>query len=294
MAPANGWFATRELERGVWLVAEPVHVNCFLVAGRERAVLIDSGLGIADIRPIVESLTDLDVMVANTHHHWDHVGGNDRFSEVAIHELGEEHLRAGDDLAFAAEYVAFTRELLERFAEFKALDRLFYELLADETTPRPLPEGFDPASWRIAPCVPTRLLRDGDEIDLGGRTLRVLHTPGHTPDSVCYLDEANGLLFGGDTYNTGPIYAHMPDSELEAFASSTQRIAAMADGIRTVYMAHVTRYAENTAFVREVADGFDAIQAGDVQWEDAYDDAGEPVRACWFARFGVFARPGAV
>ena len=75
MAPATGWFATRELERGVWLVAEPVHVNCFLVAGRERAVLIDSGLGIADIRPIVESLTDLDVMVANTHHHWDHVGG---------------------------------------------------------------------------------------------------------------------------------------------------------------------------------------------------------------------------
>jgi glyoxylase-like metal-dependent hydrolase (beta-lactamase superfamily II) len=255
-------------------------------------VLIDSGLGIADIRSIVESLTDLDVMVANTHHHWDHVGGDDRFSEVAIHELGEEHLRAGDDLAFAGKYVAYTRELLERFAEFKALDRLFFELLAEETTPRPLPEEFDPASWRIAPCVPTRLLRDGDEIALGGRTLRVLHTPGHTPDSVCYLDEANGLLFGGDTYNTGPIYAHMPDSELEAFARSTKRIAAMSDGIRKVYMAHVTRYAENAAFVREVAEGFAAIQAGDVNWEDAHDDAGELVRACWFARFGVFARPG--
>jgi len=189
--------------------------------------------------------------------------------------------------------MAFTRQLLERFAEFKALDRLYYELLADETTPRPLPEGFDPASWRIAPCVPTRLLRDGDEIDLGERTLRVLHTPGHTPDSVCYLDEANGLLFGGDTYNTGPIYAHMPDSELEAFARSTERVAAMADGIRTVYMAHVTRYAENAAFVHEVAAGFAAIRAGAVQWEDAFDDSGEPVRAYWFARFGVFARPGA-
>jgi hypothetical protein len=86
----------------------------------------------------------------------------------------------------------------------------------------------------------------------------------------------------------------MPDSELEAFARSTQRIAAMADGIRRVYMAHVTRYAENAPFVHEVADGFAAIQAGDVQWEEAYDDAGEPVRACWFARFGVFVRPSAV
>ena len=102
-----------------------------------------------------------------------------------------------------------------------------------------------------------------------------------------------GSCSGGDTYNTGPIYAHMPDSELEAFARSTQRIAAMADGIRRVYMAHVTRYAENAPFVHEVADGFAAIQAGDVQWDEAHDDAGEPVRACWFARFGVFARPSA-
>jgi hypothetical protein len=52
----------------------------------------------------------------------------------------------------------------------------------------------------------------------------------------------------------------------------------MADGIRRVYMAHVTRYAENAAFVHEVADGFAAIQAGDVEWEEAYDDAGEPIR----------------
>jgi glyoxylase-like metal-dependent hydrolase (beta-lactamase superfamily II) len=294
MTQAVGWFATRELDHGVWLIAEPTHVNSFLVAGHERAVLIDSGLGIADIRLIVKSLTDLDVMVANTHHHWDHVGGNDRFSEVAIHELGEENLRAGNDLAFAGEYLDYARERLMHMAEFKELDRRFYDFLADETTPRPFPDDFAPASWRITPCAPTRLLRDGDEIDLGGRVLRVLHTPGHTPDSVCYLDVENGLLFGGDTFNTGPIYAYMPESDLEAFARSTRRVAAMADGIRSIFMAHVSRYAESAAFVREVADGFAAIWAGDVRWEDAWDDAGEPVRACWFARFGVFVRPDAI
>ena len=209
--------------------------------GRERAALIDSGLGIGDIRATVGSLTDLEVMVANTHHHWDHVGGNAGFSKVAIHELGEENLRAGQDLLFAEVYVAHARQRLARFGEFSEMDSKFYDFLADETTPRPFPDGFDSSAWRIPPCAPTRLLRDGDEIDLGGRVLHVLHTPGHSPDSVCFFDEANGLLFGGDTLNSGPIYAQMPDSNLDAFTRSAARIAAMADGIRTVYMAHFTR-----------------------------------------------------
>jgi glyoxylase-like metal-dependent hydrolase (beta-lactamase superfamily II) len=234
MSVRDDWFATRELAADTWLVAEPTHVNSFLVTGRERAVLIDSGLGIGDVRSIVESLTPLDVLVANTHHHWDHVGGNGSFSEVAIHELGAERLRAGNEMRFAEAYLTYTRERLERFGEFRDLDRRYFDLLSEETTPRPLPPGFDPAAWRIAPCVPTRLLRDGDELDLGGRSLRVVHTPGHTGDSVCYLDAERGLLFGGDTYNTGAIYAQLPDSDLEAFARSTGRVAAMAHDVRTV------------------------------------------------------------
>ena len=113
-------------------------------------------------------------------------------------------------------------------------------------------------------------------------------------DSVCYLDEERGLLFGGDTYNTGAIYAQLPDSDLEAFAASTARVAPMADDVRSVYMAHFTRYAEHGSFLREVADGFAAIVAGEVRWEDEDDDSGELVKACWFARFGVYARPDAV
>ena len=291
MSPSDGWFATRELAADTWLVAEPAHVNSFLVAGRDRAVLIDSGLGIGDVRSIVDSLTPLGVLVANTHYHWDHVGGNASFSEVAIHELGEEHLRAGNEMNFAEAYVGYVRDRLERFGEFRDLDRRFYDFLSDETTPRPLPADFDPAAWKVAPCVPSRLLRDGDVLDLGGRSLRVVHTPGHTPDSVCYVDAERGMLFGGDTYNTGAIYGQQPDSDLEAFAASTARVAPMAADIRAVYMAHFTRYAEHGSFLREVADGFAAIVAGNVDWVDADGEPGERVKACWFARFGVYARP---
>jgi glyoxylase-like metal-dependent hydrolase (beta-lactamase superfamily II) len=289
---SRGWFATRGLEPGVWLVAEPPHVCSYLVIGDRRAVLVDSGMGIGDIRAVVEHLTDHDVLVVNTHHHWDHVGGNQRFTDVAIHETGAELLGREVPAERLAAYMAFVRQLLERFGGFRDLDDRFFSFLTEETTPRPLPEGFDPLSWRIVPSVPTRLLREGDRIDLGDRSLRVLHTPGHTPDSICLLDERNGLLFGGDTYSSGPIYAHMPDSDLEAFTRSTARVAGLADAIRTVYMAHFTRYAENAAFVQEVADGFAAITAGEVEWGVAADALGRPVRLARFARFGVFAPPG--
>ena len=150
--------------------------------------------------------------------------------------------------------------------------------------PRPLPDAFDFTTWTIPPSIPTRLLKDGDRLDLGGRTLEVLHTPGHTPDSICLFDEQNGLLFGGDTYNTGPIYAHLPDSDVEAFARSTARVAERADGVAFVYVAHFSRYAEIGPFLREVAAGFAEIVAGDASFEPSDD---EVARLARFERFGV-------
>src|SRR6266571_5685433 len=110
---------------------------------------------------------------------------------------------------------------------------------------RQLPTGFDPADYRLVPTVPTRLLEDGDVLDLGDRKLRVLHTPGHSPDCICLLDESNGLLFGGDTINTGPIYAHLANSDLEKFAQSARRLADMNAAYRRVFVCHFLRYEDN-------------------------------------------------
>jgi glyoxylase-like metal-dependent hydrolase (beta-lactamase superfamily II) len=270
----------------VWLVAAPPHVNCFLVAGRERVILIDTGLGIGDIHRAVTELTNLDVLVVNTHYHWDHSGGNSRFDDIAIHELGAEKLERGPDMTKLESYAVYARRMLDRFGDFRATDEEFFGFLSDETIPRPLPDDFDFATWKIPASIPTRLLTDGDRIDLGGRTLQVLHTPGHTPDSICLFDKENGLLFGGDTYNTGPIYAHLPDSDVDAFARSTARIAELADGVAFVYVAHFSRYVEIGAFLREVAAGFADIVAGEASFEPSDDDDGE-ARLARFARFGV-------
>ncbi|MGZ5306437.1 MAG: hypothetical protein ACXWEG_06865, partial [Actinomycetota bacterium] len=88
-------------------------------------------------------------------------------------------------------------------------------------------------------------------------------------------------------YNTGPIYAHLPDSDVEAFARSTARIAELADGMEFVYVAHFSRYVEIGAFLREVAAGFAEIVAGEATFEQSTDDDGRGALLARFARFGV-------
>src|SRR5947208_16733207 len=102
------WFATRQLDDDVFLIAEPPHVNSFLVVGDERAALIDSGMGIGRIRPVAESLTDRSIEVVNTHYHWDHSGGDEEVERTALHELGAEQLAAG----LSAADLAYHRRLL--------------------------------------------------------------------------------------------------------------------------------------------------------------------------------------
>jgi glyoxylase-like metal-dependent hydrolase (beta-lactamase superfamily II) len=287
-ATASGWFATRELPGDVFLVAEPAHVNSFLVVGTDRAALVDSGLGIGRVRPVVEALTDRPVVVVNTHHHWDHVGGNEEFEQTAIHELGEKPLAEGASGDELQPYLAFVDEIGAAVPAFREVDSQIFSFLSDETTPRSLPEDFDPAAWRLDAPTPTRLLREGDEIDLGGRALRVIHTPGHTPDSICLFDERAGALFGGDTINTGAIYGHMLDSSLEAFTASAARLADMAADVRAVYVAHASRYQMDARFLVEVARGFAEIGEGTARWRDNTDLFGDPVREAYFSTFSIF------
>ena len=90
---------------------------------------------------------------------------------------------------------------LDAATVYRALDRELFWLLSAESDPRPFPSGFDRAGWAIAPTHATETLRDGDVVDLGGRTLTVIYAPGHSPDGICLLDEHAGMLFVGDTVN---------------------------------------------------------------------------------------------
>jgi glyoxylase-like metal-dependent hydrolase (beta-lactamase superfamily II) len=182
----------------------------------------------------------------------------------------------------------YTERLLAAWDDYKRADDLYFHLLTTERLLRPLPEGFDPANYRVEPSTPTRLLEDNEVLDLGGRELRVLHTPGHSPDSICLLDEKNGLLFGGDTINTGPIYAQLEDSDVAAFARSTARLAELSSSIRRVFVCHFMRLENEPVLLREIAEGFDQIVNGAAIYRNSVDSFEFPVREACFDNFSVY------
>jgi glyoxylase-like metal-dependent hydrolase (beta-lactamase superfamily II) len=281
------WYHVGEISRGIFCIAEPSHVNSFLVVGNERAALIDTGLAVSDLSACVRSLTQAPVTVVNTHYHHDHAGNNWRFADIAIHERGVDQLALGADVAECASFVAYIRDLIEASGAAIELDERYFHLFDGASRPRALPDGFDASAYAVKGTVATRQLRDGDGIELGGRDLRVIHTPGHTPDSICLLDSETGTLFGGDTVNTGPVYAQGEDSDVEEFRRSCRRLAGMAGEVSRVGVAHFGRAVIDAGILREHADGFDAVIDGSASWRLGHDYE-SPVAEAMFDRFAIF------
>jgi glyoxylase-like metal-dependent hydrolase (beta-lactamase superfamily II) len=280
------WFAVDLLAPGVWRLAEPGHVCSWLVEGEERAALIDTGCGIAPIRPVVESLTGRPVLVVNTHNHFDHVGGNHEFEEIAIHGLGAAGLEQEVPGELLERYLPYARGLAAAYAPYAELDGEFFHLLERQHEVRPLPPGLAD-SWQIPPSRATQTFADGDTIELGGRALRVWHTPGHSVDCVSLELAAERLLFGGDTVNTGPVYAQLDGSDLEQFAQSLERLAAESERFARVFCSHFLRTEVAPSFLGVQAEAFRAVIAGDVELRPAVDCVGHPALEARFDGFSI-------
>jgi glyoxylase-like metal-dependent hydrolase (beta-lactamase superfamily II) len=205
---SHPWFEVYEVVPGTYALYEPgqfQEVISYLAVGEKRAALIDTGYNMGDIKGLVEGLTDLPVTVVNTHTHVDHIGQNNKFEKVAVfdHTFARENAEKGSSVDRSA------------------------GALAEGMVWKPFPEGFDPATYHIPPFEVSRWLQDGDEIDLGGRTLEVIHTPGHSPDSVCLLDRGARLLWTGDIFYNAPLYVYGPTTDLDDFIESYRRMVSL-------------------------------------------------------------------
>lgn len=285
------WHESRQVSRGIWSIAEPSHVTMWLVEGQDRAVLLDTGLGISRVRPVVEQLTSLPVSVVNTHYHFDHVGGNVEFDQTAIHEAGAKLVTEPVPRELLNRYLTYTQELLAAAQQLQRIDHHYFHLMDSDSEPRPLPADFDPAAWVIAPQPPSRVLVEGDLLDLGGRELRVLHTPGHSGDSICLFDDVSGILFGGDTINTGPLYAQFHDSDVETFAKSAARLAELKDDVSMIAVNHFGRTTAAPYLLQEIADGFERMLAGGAPLGKSADCLGDEVVEAVFDRFSILMAP---
>jgi glyoxylase-like metal-dependent hydrolase (beta-lactamase superfamily II) len=240
--PDDPWFEVYKVAPGVFAIYEPhqaEEVISYLIVGRNQAVLFDTGMGISDIRRVTTRLTSRPVVVLNSHTHDDHVGGNWQFTFVY-----------GMD-------TEFTRTNAKGSPEDAQAEIAPDQLCGD------LPKGFNPKTYATKPWRISHSIHDGFKINLGGRTLEVLATPGHTPDAISLLDHENGLLFTGDTYYPAPIWLFRPETNLDAYVNSVKRLAALSPELKLVLGAHNVPVAEPAVLPRLVA-AIESVRAGEV------------------------------
>jgi len=233
--PHPNWFSRSDLPGGIASFTEPsVHdylrANLYLLKGRDCDLLVDTGMGLVPLAPVLPTTTGKPLLVVATHIHLDHVG--------SLHEFQE---RAGPRVSAAA------------FASMPA--HLTYEHalreLAEPLTAEPWP-GFDVAHYRIQPAPLSRPLGEGDLVDLGDRQFRVLELPGHSPDSIGLLDEREGLLFAGDAIYDDQLIDDLPDSDRSAYRRTMARLLELP--VSLVLAGHGQPFGQ--ARMREIADGY--------------------------------------
>lgn len=215
---SSKWFEVTHVAERVWAIREPHHyedVFSYFIKGDTASVLIDTGMGLSDIRRALPE--EEQPLVLLTHTHWDHVGSAVDFNKVKVpdHPFETERLRRGWQ---PEEMVGFESE---NFADgYKSQEDL------SQTFTIPGKEDALPLS-------------DGEIIDLGGITIRAIMTPGHTPGSTSYFIPELGYLFTGDTLYPGPEYLHMKESNpTDCEASLAKLLTATKENLQIIFPGH--------------------------------------------------------
>ena len=218
---AERWFARQSHDHGVTRLWEP-HVvpldrsNIWVVQGRYRDLVFDFGMGVRDLRAELADLIRNPVIAVASHAHYDHTGSFFQFE---------------DRLAHPAEAGNFIPEALRdlRVASIPDDLRAYFEAsgygLSEPYLIAALPEsGFDPEHWRQTSAGPTRLIDEGDMIDLGDRRFEVLHLPGHSPGGIGLWEAETGVLLAGDAIYDGPLLDGFPDSSVTDYLATMRRL----------------------------------------------------------------------
>jgi len=218
VATVDGWYRTARVDDAITHIWEP-HIkefyrcNIWHVRGRARDMLVDSGMGVVSLRQAVRRLAERPVLAVASHTHFDHIGAHHEFDDRAVH---------GDEAAILAD-PGRPATLADPYVS----DDIFTALP---------PGPYRSADYTVTAAPASRLLADGDVIDLGDRHYTVLHTPGHSPGSIALWDAADQVLFAGDTVYDGPLITDCYHSDMDDYVASMERLLALP--ARVVHGGH--------------------------------------------------------
>ena len=204
------WYEIDHLSDGVShiheiFVGDWLRCNIWHVRGRDRDLLIDSGMGLRPLKAEIAQLCERPVTAISSHAHFDHIGGAHEFDERLAHPL-EAHIHADPTHAATALSPAWLR--------------------AETVTALPH-EGFDIQKFTIRPAPLTGHLNEGDVVDLGNRTFEVFHLPGHSPGSIALFEKTTGIMLSGDVVYDGDLFDTVYHSDKYVYEASLKRLREM-------------------------------------------------------------------
>lgn len=234
-ATPDTWYSVAKIGDGITYICEPFvtafyRCNIWHVRGRDRDLLVDSGMGIVSLREHVPVVTEKPCIAVASHTHYDHIGCHHEFDERWVHRAEADILAAPTRDATLADYVQ---------------DTIYTRL-------PPAPYASTEYSVRSAPA--TRLLDDGDAVDTGDRHFEVVHTPGHSPGGIMLFERATGIAFSGDIVYDGPLIDDAYHSDLGDYIATMQRIHDLP--VRVVHGGHYPSFdgARYRALIRSFLD----------------------------------------
>jgi glyoxylase-like metal-dependent hydrolase (beta-lactamase superfamily II) len=204
IAPSH-WYETLRMGDGVTLIHEPwikpfYRCNMWHVRGRDRDLLLDTGLGHFSLRSHVPLVTERALTCVASHTHFDHIGSHHEFPGCCVHHAEAQILAdPRNDWTCADRYA--TDDMFDAF-----------------------PEGWDQTKYQVKPAKAERILDHGDVIDLGDRAFEVIHTPGHSPGGIGLLERKSGIFLSGDIVYDGPLIDDAYHSVVEDYVATLERL----------------------------------------------------------------------
>ena len=233
---ADQWFERASLADGITHIWEPhvpalLRCNIWHVRGRDRDLVVDTGMGIASLREFAQDILERPATAVATHTHIDHIGGHHEFDRCLVHssEFAGLCTCSGAFTLADADFDPFDMASLR----FPAVPG--YEIAGPVVDALPSPN-FDLSSYKLRPAAHVEPIEDGDIIDLGDRQFEVLHLPGHSPGSIGLFEKATGTLFSGDTLYDGPLIDTLHHSDIADYVRSLKRLLDVP--VRIVHAGH--------------------------------------------------------
>lgn len=244
---------------GVYEIDEFDCASIFVIEGEKKALVLDTGLGIGDLKKLIETrITDKPYELALSHNHGDHIGGLAWFERAYISpaDLEQSDMTVSPSLEFRKSFAKMIRERSGKH----------YSYTEEDIRPWPKDPVFVP-------------MEDGQEFDLGGRVVTAYSCPGHTPGEMVFIDSKTRTLFCGDAANEyfllSNYTAPTKEERFDKAYRGLERIYGMSGKYDRVYNFHHDYRGFGDPLAEDVIplilDGLDAMRKGKAIFEKKQD-----------------------